>query len=421
MNPAESKRMKKTMGCISIIFIYLLISAENTSQAFAVEPAEDRFQIDVVVVDPGAELFERWGHISIVVADRIRQTRTVYDFGTYSFDEPGILFRYARGFLDFQLSTTSRDALIRRYKFQNRGIISSTLNLTQEQAASLAGRLEENALPENRTYAYRHYLNNCCTKIRDLLDDSLGGSIREKFDTVPTGRTYRYYTARALKGLPVMRNIILFIEGREIDKPITRWDEQFLPEIFGEDLDRITIPPDNRPLVARKQVVYGQGEPKVNKETSNWEIWISGITVTMLVLGFGTCFAFQRKRWDWTRRAAGLGLFLWGLIGGFGGLVVVVLWIWTEHYECHNNENVLVFPFLHLWLLGPGLVLMLKGKMGERTNRLLQRYLIACCGILGIYLLLKLGPFSQENNQFIAFAAVLNTASLLSLRLLAKD
>jgi hypothetical protein len=413
--------MKKTMGCISIIFIYLLISVANTSQAFAAEPEEGRFQIDVVVVDPGAELFERWGHISIVVADRIRQTRIVYDFGTYSFDEPGILFRYVRGFLDFQLSTSTYGSTVQYYSSQDRGIISRTLHLSPEQAANIAQRLEKNALPENRTYSYRHYLDNCCTRIRDLLDDTFGGSIKKKFDTVPTGRTYRYYTARALKGLPVMRNVILFILGREVDKPITRWDEQFLPEVFGEDMDRITVPPDNRPLVARKQVLYGQWEPRLNKETPKWEVWVSGITVTMLVFGFGTCLAFQRKRWGWTRRAAGLGLFIWGLIGGFGGLVLILFWTVTAHYDCHNNENVLVFPFVHLWLLGPGLVLMFKGKLGQKTNRLLQRYLIACLAILGISLLLKFGPFFQDNYQFIAFAAILNTASLLSLRLLAKD
>jgi hypothetical protein len=421
VNLAESNRMKKTMGCISIIFIYVLISAANASQAFATEPAAERFQIDVVIVDPGAELFERWGHISIVVTDRIRQIRTVYDFGTYSFDEPGILLRYARGFLDFQLSTSSYEPSVQYYISQSRGVISRTLNLTAEQAVILAGRLEENALPDNRIYAYRHYLDNCCTRIRDLLNGILGGSIKEEFDTAPTGRTYRYYTARALEGLPVMRNVILFILGREIDKPITRWDEQFLPEVFGEDLDRITVPPDNKPLVARKQVLYGQGKPRLNKETSKWEVWVSGITLAMLVLGFGTCLAFQRKRWNWTRRAAGLGLFIWGLIGGFGGLVLILFWTVTAHYDCHNNENVLVFPFLHLWLLGPGLVLMLKGKLGQKTNRGLQRYLIACLAILGISLLLKLGLFSQENYQFIAFAAILNTASLLSLRLPAKD
>jgi hypothetical protein len=413
--------MKKTTGCIFIIFIYLLISAAHTSQAFAAEPAEDRFQIDVVVVDPGAELFERWGHISIVVADRIRQIRTVYDFGTYNFDEPGILFRYARGFLNFQLSTSTYGLSDQLYSSQNRGITSRTLHLSPEQSASIAQQLEENALPENRTYAYRHYLDNCCTRIRDLLNDTLGGSIKEEFDTVPTGRTYRYYTARALDGLPVMRNIILFILGRDVDRPITRWDEQFLPEILGNDLDRITLPSDNRPLVAHKQILHRHSGSGVNKEISKWEVWVSGSIATVFILGFGSWFVFHRKKWEWPRRGMGIGIFLWGLIGGCGGLLLVLLWIGTTHYDCHNNENVLVFPFLHLWLLGPGLVLMLNGKLGQKTNRLLRRYLIACLAILAISLLLKLGPFFQENYQFIAFAAILNTASLLSLRLLAKD
>ena len=64
---------------------------------------------------------------------------------------------------------------------------------------------------------------------------------------------------------------------------------------------------------------------------------------------------------------------------------------------------------------------MLKGKLGQKTNRRLRLYLIACLLVLGISLLLKLGPLFQQNYQFIAFAAVLNGASFVSLRVLAKQ
>ena len=52
-----------------------------------------------------------------------------------------------------------------------------TLDLDEKQTLEIKRRLEENALPENRVYAYRHYLDNCCTRIRDLLDDVLDGAI----------------------------------------------------------------------------------------------------------------------------------------------------------------------------------------------------------------------------------------------------
>lgn len=404
------------MNRSTLLALAILIFMVNPRAGFTAESAEDRFKIDVATAGAGSDLFERWGHISIIVTDQFLATRKAYDFGTYRFDDPAILFRYARGHLDFYLSTTTYETIVRRYVSQKRDVVFRTLNLTPEQAETLAKSLEVNALPENRTYAYRHCIDNCCTRVRDHIDAVLGGSIREEFDTVPTGRSYRYFISRGLKGKPVMRNIILFILGREIDKPITRWDEQFLPEIFGEDLDRITVSQDKGPLVAHKLILYRQSGPRLGEKKSLWEYGVSALILLLLFSAFGACALLRKKHSRRARQAAGVGLFLWGLIGGLGGLLVVVLWFWTAHYDGHNNENVLVFPITHLWLLGPGLALITKGTLHPKVNRALQVYFLACLAILGIMLLLKLGPLFQENYQFIAFAAVLDTASFLSLR-----
>ena len=404
------------MGRLSVFVSMLLFVSAIAASTSAAEPVEDRFQIEIVTVDPGSKLFSRWGHISIVVKDKIAETRKAYNYGTFDFDDPGLRFRYARGYLNYWLSLVPYGLMIDYYIYQNRGVVSRTLNFTPDEAALVVEALDINLLPENRSYAYRHYLDNCCTRIRDLLDEMLGGAIKERFEKINNHRTYRFYTTRALKALPVMRNVILFILGREIDKPITRWEEQFLPEVFGEDLDRITIAPDNRPLVAQKNVFLDPVGPKAGETPAAWEQWVAWIMLSLLAVSFGLPFVVRKKRPSVAGRVAGVALALWGLIGGLGGLLVILLWIGTAHYDCHNNENVLVFPFTHLWLLGPGWMLMIKSTLREKSNRLLQRYLAVALGVLGLNLILKVGPFFQQNYQFIAFAALLNTAAILLLR-----
>lgn len=379
----------------------------------AIPQIDQRYTIEVVTVDPGRALFSRWGHICIVVVDHETDRRIVYNYGTFGFDDPALLFRYAKGYLHFWLSVMPYYPMIEYYKWEQRGIISHTLDLTDAQAKEVFKRLRINALPENRTYAYRHYLDNCCTRIRELLNDVLDDALQEQFHkNSSTDRTYRYYTRRALTGLPVMRNIILFIMGREIDRPVTRYDEQFLPEVFGEDLDKTMI--HGKPLVKKREVIFEPEGPKVGEASATWEYIVSVVVLLSLFLGLGLPLVFRDRKW--APRVAGFGLHAWGMMAGIGGLLLVIFWTATLHYDCHKNENILVFPLLHLLLVIPGLRVLFNRPMSFRIHRFLQKYLIAATVLLGVNLLLKLGPFFQMNYQFIGFAALMNLASLGVLR-----
>ena len=371
------------------------------------------YSIEIITMDPGKDLFSRWGHICIMVTDRMQQTRVVYNFGVFDFQDPALALRYAKGYLNFWVEIVPYGPMVAYYRSGHRGMVTRTLDLTDKQAQVIAQRLSVYIRPENRTYAYRHYLDNCCTRIRDLLYEVLGDDIKKQFDTHLTERTFRYYNRRALTGLPVTRNIILFIMGREIDRPITRFGEQFLPEVFAEDLDKITI--DGHPLVSERRVLYAPEGPPVGEAPALWEYIVSIVVVLCLVLGMGLPHLLNNCP-KWVARSAGFGLAFWGLLAGFGGLLVIFLWTATLHYDCYNNENVLVFPVTHLLLLGPGITLMFKGTISERMGRFLRNYLIVALALLGINLLLKLGPLFQHNYQFIFVAAVMNGSSLLILR-----
>jgi hypothetical protein len=374
---------------------------------------QGRYQINVLTMGQGDELFARFGHIALMVDDKQTRTRKCYNFGTFDFADPSLRVRYARGFLIYWLSVGSYAEMVRRYRYMNREVTLRTLDLTAEQAAEVARRLDVNARPENREYAYRHYLDNCCTRIRDLLDDVLGGAISSGRDEQPTERTYRYWTDRALHGLPVMQAMILFSLGPAIDRPITRWDEQFLPEVLGEDLDATRIGPDDRPLVKKKRVVVKRRGAAVGIEMPTWELGTAIGVIAALVLFLGLPLLLGRRRIG--ARLAGAGIFFWGLLCGLGGLMLVLYWTVTAHTDTHYNENLLVWPVLHLWLIGPGLKLLFKARLGERTARFLGRYLIVALALILIDIALKVGPFIQGNWGPILWAALCNAAALAGL------
>ena len=384
--------------------------AEETPQA----APDGRYVVQLLNVDAGGELFMRFGHIAVIVEDRQYRTKEVYNFGTFDFTDPNLQFRYARGFLNYWLSVMPLPPMVNFYRAMGRGVTVRTLNLTPTQAEEVARRLEINARPENATYAYRHYIDNCCTRIRDLLDDVLDGAISEAYRKGPTGRTYRYWTYQCLLGMPVMRTIILLILSGEIDKPIDRWDEEFLPAVFAEDLDNLKVGPEQKPIVLRKERLFDSRGPNPGEYTPPSEILTFVTLFAVLFIAFALPIALPKQRW--TARLAGLGLTVWGVAGGVGGLLLVFLWTVTTHFDTHKNENLLTFLVLHLWLIGPGLKLIFLGRMQEKTARRIEKYLIFSLALIALDLLLKIGPFIQSNFEYITFAAACNGGALAAIR-----
>ncbi len=375
--------------------------------------AEGRYNISLVTMDPGEELFARFGHIALVVEDRSSGTKMAYNFGTFNFNDPLLRAKYVKGDLEYWLSTVPYRSIVRFYKAYNRQVIEQNLNLTASEAKFIAKKLYENARPENRNYAYRHYLDNCCTRIRDLINEATDGALLQGRNNDPTGRTFRDWTRPALKGMPIMRTLILFVLGPAVDRPITRWQEHFLPSILSEDLDDLRIGPEQRPAVAKTRTLSTRQGPPVGSKISSTEKIIISLFWISLLTGFGLPLVFAPR--PLSARLTGIGLIIWGLLAGLGGLALVIIWIITSHYDGHNNENLFIMPAFHIWLLVPGFKLLFTAKLKERTARWLNGYLLLAILTLLIYLLLKMGPFIQDNFGFIAFAAACNIAALTAL------
>ena len=170
------------------------------ADAAAAKEESDRYQISVITVGPGQELFARFGHIGLLVEDKTEKTEKVYNFGMYNFDNPALRFKYLKGFLIYWVSAREFQSMIRAYRNEDREVEQRVLHLTPDAAAWLAEKLALNARPENRYYQYRHFLNNCCTRIRDLVDEASEGAIAAMSKEKMNSRTYRDLTRMSLAG-----------------------------------------------------------------------------------------------------------------------------------------------------------------------------------------------------------------------------
>ena len=86
---------------LSLVWLLLSTPADPASQVSdpPKETIESRYRIHAITVDPGEPLFTRWGHIALMVEDQERNTKKVYNFGTFNFSDPELQVKYAQGYL----------------------------------------------------------------------------------------------------------------------------------------------------------------------------------------------------------------------------------------------------------------------------------------------------------------------------------
>src|SRR5207249_8146142 len=96
-----------------------------------------------------------------------------------------------------------------------------------------------------------YYRMNCSTKIRDALDQNgvLDGQIRRQLDPIPTGTTFRWHTRIGMAGNVWLYTGLEIAMGRPTDRPISAWDEGFIPMKLAEHLRRVNIADDSGKLV----------------------------------------------------------------------------------------------------------------------------------------------------------------------------
>lgn len=366
------------------------------------ESQGEELTIYLATFGPGDDVASWFGHGSLVVEDqRLKQSR-LYNYGMFSFDST-MLARYAMGRLEFWVDDAGPNGTFRFYRSLNRDVRLQELNLTPAQKVEMGRLLAVNVLPENRHYLYHHYNDNCVTRLRDAIDKVLGGQLQRAMSG-PGRMTLRDHTRRYSDVVPAMGLLLDFLMNDEIDQPVTRWQEAFLPDELERqvaDLQVVGEDGQTRPLVARTLNIYSsQGRPVTPAEPPGYApvLLLLGLALGGGAVGLGL----------WRRRSGartplillGLQNLLVGLVSGIPGLALFIMWLFTDHSVTYRNENLFLANPLTVLAVPLGIQLMLGSPRAlERLRRLWR--VLAALGMLG--LVLKVLPmFDQDNWRLIA-------------------
>jgi hypothetical protein len=292
-------------------------------------------QISVITCGPDTrELYAAFGHSAIRVYDPQNQIDFAYNYGVFDFKQPNFYLNFARGYLYYKLGVYYYPHFREHYISDNRFVHEQVLNLSQDQKQKVFDYLEWNAKPENQTYRYDYFYNNCATKIRDVFVESIGPDLKFDGSFIKSDYTIRELTDLYLGPHPWGDLGIDICLGLPMDKKASPYEYMFLPDYIEYSFDNATI--SNQPIVKEKVIVYEsipEGIP-----FHFFHPWI--VFGAFLIVTIGISY------YDWKRKMLSrwFDVTLFSVVG-WVGMLLLLLWTITDHQAAAKNFNLLwAFP-----------------------------------------------------------------------------
>jgi Domain of unknown function (DUF4105) len=404
--------VSRWIGSLLLAGALLVAPAVVQGSVQAPEPGSE-LRVYLMTMGPGARVWERFGHNAIWIHDPVSQPDTAYNYGLFDFGQENFLLRFIRGQMWYWMAGLPSEPYVRTYVRDNRSVWVQELNLPPAARLELREFLRWNERPEHRFYHYDYYRDNCSTRVRDALDRVLGGAIEAQTAGVPTGTTYRFHTQRLTANDPPTFTGLLLALGPGVDRPISAWEEMFLPMALREHARRVVLPGPTGakvPLVAGERTLFESTAPEPPAAPPLWLPWYALVGA---IAGAAAALLGAADR-PWARVAFALFSVFWGVLGGLGGVVLAVLWAFTDHAMAYRNENLFQLNplLLALAILVP--VGLARGTRPAGRARLVALTL-AALSVAGLLLQILPG-LDQVNGPIIALLLPVHLGVALGLR-----
>jgi hypothetical protein len=227
----------------------------------------------------------------------------------------------------------------------------------------------------------------------------LNGALRHRTDSIPAHTTYRFHTQRLTSNDPAIFTALLAALGPGVDRPISAWEEMFLPLKMREWVRTMTVPgPDGRPipLVRSERTIFESSLPPPPDTPPNWVPWYLLVGVA---IGGGALALARPARHS---AAARFGFLVvgggWLVLAGVAGVVLAGLWGLTDHVMAYRNHNLFQLDPIGLALV-PAMVAGV--RRGTPVWGVKIAWVLVVFALVGLALKLMPG-WGQANGPIIA-------------------
>lgn len=336
-----------------LLLATLMRPAQAQGRYYIPEVPADLSQVDFYLLTAGLgpQLHERFGHTGIRIHDRTNDRDVVFNWGKFSFNEPAFALKFYRGSLVYSMGVRTMASEIDSFQTAGRRLVQERIQLSASQKRTLFNKIAWNAIPDNRNFAYQYWYKNCATIPRDYLDQALHGQIQARFTGINAGVVFRDYVRSNLQAIPFVVPGLDIVMNGNIDRPISKWDEMFLPRKLRETLLEMPQISDQGDALAGTRlledtvVLVDQLEDDAQSIPDYPILAFLGLAPLLVA-----ALASLRQNRQRAYRALGLAGMVWGALSGFVGVALVVNWLLSGHPDTWHNVNLMIF-FPFDWLL----------------------------------------------------------------------
>ncbi|MEO6669986.1 MAG: DUF4105 domain-containing protein [Ferruginibacter sp.] len=321
---------------ILFFILFLFISSFSVFNFAAYGQDSSHLRISLLTCTPGEELYSTFGHSALRVVDSSSVTDYVYNYGTFNFDDEGFYLKFIRGKLFYYISLENFKDLNgyygfeSAYKLDHRGITEQVLDLSADEKINIKKLLNENLKEENKYYKYDFFLDNCTTRLRDII-------LKSKHPNpilpavMPASTTFRnaihlYLDNNKQYWSKLGIDILL---GSPTDAVMTTSQQQFLPDNLMKSLDSSR----NVNIVKSSSNLYD-----LPQSIDRFSWFTPVVFFSLLLFLFIALSLSKNKRMHLI--LSGLDGFLFFMTGLLGILLVFMMTA-TDHSMTKNNYNIL--------------------------------------------------------------------------------
>jgi hypothetical protein len=365
----------------------------NAADSIRLPANFDLVDFYLITVDVGDQVWDNFGHTALRVVDRNSNSDLVFNWGLFDASVGNVTFasNFLRGILNYQLGVSPPSWEFGRYEREQRSVWQDKINLNNAQKETLYKRLAWNLREENIVYSYQYFFDNCTTRVRDYLNEALGGRL-ESQNRAPTRSSFRDEVLSHYASVPPIAFSLDILMNSRIDRPMTQWEEMFLPAQLRRELQG--FPSDiNRngralPMLEEPTVIM-EFSPPPTRPNAYYFVG-AGLLIAALFLflmlkrvplsSFSAQPGFTLRGAAISYRFMGLVALVVSLASGIYGAIMSFAWLASSHLDLHHNLNLLVFwptdligvVFAIRWLLGGR-----SYKLSAGVHNLIVLYFIA--------------------------------------------
>ena len=377
------QKMQKKFLIFKTTFLLIFFPIWAFSYNLNISENIESTEISVLTCDPGNEIYSLFGHSALRIKNPVNGQDLVVNWGLFEFSESQFQFGYdfAKGRLKYYMGIQLMSNFITEYRRSKRGIREQVLNLSNQEKYQIIQLLEENYKPENRKYKYEFFYDNCSSRLRDVIKKVFGENINFYQSPKSNKFTFRETIHMYLESFPWLKLGIDLVLGKKIDKLVSNENLMFLPLNVEEIFDKSLVQNNEsiKNLVISKNTLIESFENKNKLNNIGFYSWIL-LAITLLLI----VFKLDKALGVWSS----LNLFIIGLLG----IVLVFMWIGTDHNATKMNFNLLWASPFHFILI----FCLIK----ESWNNFTYWYLILSL-ILIFTTILFWFTLTQEFNSFV--------------------